>query len=86
MIVNRSAVIAVTIGLGLGALAVHPHLAFSDDALDMTERQAGKARFEEAVDAHAVLIGGDGRGLDTCCTPSRLRGEFDRRSKARAFG
>ena len=49
--------------LRLGALAVHPHLALADDALDMAERQAGKARLEEAVDAHAVLVRRDGDGL-----------------------
>ena len=49
--------------LRLAALAVHAHLAFADDALDMAEREAGKARLEEAVDAHAVLVRRDGDGL-----------------------
>src|SRR5436190_17420139 len=49
--------------LGLGALAVHPHLAFADDALDVAERQARKARLKETVEPHAVLVGGDGDGL-----------------------
>src|SRR5262249_42487393 len=40
----------------VGALAVHAQLAFTDDALDMRERQPGKARLEEAVDPHVVLI------------------------------
>src|SRR5262249_40438416 len=38
-------------------------LAFADDALDVGERQAGKARFEEAIDAHVVLVGRHGDGL-----------------------
>ena len=49
--------------LGLRALAVHPHLAFADDALDVAERQARIARLEEAVEPHAVLVGADGDGL-----------------------
>ena len=47
----------------LGALAVHAHLAFADDALDVAERQARKTGLEEAVDAHVVFVGGDGDGL-----------------------
>ncbi len=42
--------------LGLGAFAIHPHFAFADDALDVTERQAGKARLKETVDPHIVLV------------------------------
>ena len=45
--------------LRLRALAVDPHLALADDALDVAERQAGKPRLEEAIDAHAVFVGGD---------------------------
>ena len=46
--------------LWLGALAVDPHLAFTDDALDVGEAQARKALLEKTVDAHAGFIGGDG--------------------------
>jgi len=46
--------------LRLGALAVDPHLAFADDALDVGEAQARKARLEEAVDAHAGFVGRNG--------------------------
>jgi hypothetical protein len=42
---------------GIGALAVDAQLAFADDALDMGERQAGKARFQKAIDAHVVFVG-----------------------------
>ena len=49
--------------LRLRALAVHAHFAFADDALDVAEGQAGKARLEEAVDAHIVFVGRDGDGL-----------------------
>src|SRR5262249_60056178 len=49
--------------LRLRALAVHPQLALADDALDVTERQAGITRLEEAVDAHARLVAGHGDGL-----------------------
>ena len=49
--------------LRLGALAVHPQLAFADDALDMGERQPRKAGLEEAVDAHAGFVAGHGDGL-----------------------
>jgi hypothetical protein len=52
--------------LAVGALAVDAQLAFADDALDMGERQAGKARFEEAIHAHVVLIGGHDHGLHLC--------------------
>ena len=40
-------------GFRLRPLAVHPHLAFANDALDVAERQARKSRLEKAVDAHA---------------------------------
>ena len=49
--------------LGLRALAVHAHLAFADDALDVGERQPREPRLEEAVEPHAVLVAGDGDGL-----------------------
>ena len=42
--------------LWLRALAVHAQLALADDALDVGERQPGKARLEEAVDAHAGFV------------------------------
>ena len=42
--------------LSLRALAVHAQLALTDDALDMGERQPGKARLEEAIDAHAGFV------------------------------
>ena len=51
--------------LRLGALAVDPHLAFADDALDMGKAQSRKPRFEEAVDAHAGFVGRDGGVLDS---------------------
>ena len=50
--------------LAVGALAVHAQLAFADDALDMGERQPRKPRFEEAVDAHVVLVRRHHDGLD----------------------
>ena len=50
--------------LAVGALAVDAQLAFANDALDVGERQARKARLEETVDAHVVLVGGDDDGLD----------------------
>ncbi len=53
--------------LRLRTLAVHPHLAFANDALDVAERQARKSRLEKAVDAHAEFIGRDGDGLDLAC-------------------
>ena len=52
--------------LAVGALAVDAQLAFADDALDVGERQAGKARLEKAVDAHVVLVRGHDDGLDLC--------------------
>src|ERR1019366_39993 len=51
--------------LGLRALAVHPHLAFANDALDMAERQARKPPLEKAIDAHAGFVGADRDGLHT---------------------
>src|SRR4029077_8274798 len=45
-------------------LAVDAQLTFADDALDVGERQAGKARLEKTVDAHVVFVGGDDHGLD----------------------
>ena len=50
--------------LRLRALAVHAHLAFADDALNVGERQPREPRLEEAVEPHAVLVTGDGDGLD----------------------
>ena len=38
---------------GLRPLAIHSHLAFANDALDVAERQAREARLEKAIDAHA---------------------------------
>src|SRR5207237_9253237 len=35
--------------LAVSSLAVHPQLAFADDALDVRERESWKARFEKAV-------------------------------------
>ena len=49
--------------LGVDALAVHPHLAFAHDALDVAERQAGKLRLEKAIDPHAGFVGADRDGL-----------------------
>ena len=51
--------------LRVGALAVHAHLAFADDALDVAERQPGKPRLEEAVEPHAGFVG----RTVTVCTP-----------------
>ena len=56
--------------LRLGALAVHTHLAFADDALDVTERQAGKSRLEEAIDPHVVLVR---RNIDVLHAGGKLR-------------
>ena len=50
--------------LAVGALAVDAQLAFANDALDVGERKPRKARLEEAVDAHVVLVGGNDDGLD----------------------
>ena len=50
--------------LAVGTLAVDAQLAFANDALDVGERQAGKTRLEETVDAHVVLVGGDDHGLN----------------------
>ena len=49
--------------LAVDALAVDAQLALTDDALDVRERQAGKARFEKAIDAHVVLVGRHFDGL-----------------------
>jgi len=46
--------------LRLGALAVDPHLAFADDALDVGEAQPRKPRLEKPVDPHAGFVGGHG--------------------------
>jgi len=43
--------------LRLCSLAVHPHLAFADDALDVAERKTGKSRLKKTIDAHAGFIG-----------------------------
>ncbi len=51
--------------LRLGALAVDPQLAFTDDALDVRETQAWKLRFQEAIDPHAGFVGRDGDILDS---------------------
>ena len=58
--------------LRLRALAVHAHFAFADDALDMAEGQTGKARLEEAVDAHVVFVG----VTVTVCTPAEYCAGF----------
>src|SRR4029434_9537575 len=50
--------------LAVGALAVDAQFALPDDALDMGERKPRKARFQKAVDAHVVLVGGDDDGLN----------------------
>src|SRR5262249_187014 len=50
--------------LAVDALAVDAQLAFADDALDVREREAGKARFEKPIDPHAGFVGGDRDGLD----------------------
>jgi hypothetical protein len=55
----------------LRAFAIHTHLAFADDALDMTERKTRKAHVEEAVDAHARFVGSDGDGLDATTLNAR---------------
>ena len=52
--------------LRLGALAVDAHLAFADDALDVGKTQAGKTRFEEAVDPHAGFVRRNGDVLHIC--------------------
>ena len=49
--------------LGLRALAVHAQFALPDHALDVGERKPGKARLEEAVDAHAGFVGAHLGGL-----------------------
>ena len=50
--------------LAVGALAVDAQFAFTDDALNVGERQAGKPRFEKAVDAHVVFVRRHDDGLD----------------------
>ena len=64
--------------LAVGALAVDAQLAFADDALDMGERQAGKARLEKAVDAHVVLVRGHDDGLHLGRQRRRLGDELFR--------
>src|SRR5262249_12706746 len=49
--------------LRTGALAVHSHLAFPDDALDVGEGEPGEPRLEEAVEPHAGFVRRDGNGL-----------------------
>ena len=71
----RTACPASSRAFGCAALAVHAHLAFADDALDVAERQAGKPRLEEAVDAHVVFVRRDGDGL-------HARGELRRLAAA----
>src|SRR5437879_6090816 len=58
--------------LAVGALAIDAQLAFADDALDVRERQAGKARLEKAIDAHVVLVSGHDDGLNFCRQRRRL--------------
>ena len=62
--------------LAIGALAVDAQLAFADDALDVGERQAGKARLEKAIDPHVVLVGGDDHGLHLGRQRRRLRSDL----------
>ena len=70
--------------LRLGALAVHAHLALADDALDMAERQAGIARLEKAVDAHAILVAGHRDRLHAGGKMHRLRcGDWRRCHRSR---
>src|SRR5262249_53714504 len=40
--------------------AVHPHLAFANDALNVTKRQSGKPRLEKTIEPHAALVRGHG--------------------------
>jgi hypothetical protein len=54
--------------LRIGALAVHAHLAFADDALDVAERQAWKARLEEAIEPHVGFVA----ETVTVCTPVEI--------------
>ncbi len=58
--------------LRLRALAVHAHLAFADDALDMAEGQARKPPFEKTVDTHPRLVGGNGDSLNFTCALKSL--------------
>ena len=70
--------------LRLRALAIHPHLAFANDALDVAERQARKSRLEKAIDAHAGFIGRDGDGLDLAGRLQSLRaGHWGRPARRR---
>src|SRR5580693_1997203 len=64
--------------LAVGALAVDAQLAFADDALDVGERQAGKARLKKAVDAHVVLVRGHHHGLNFSRERRRLNDGLDR--------
>ena len=58
--------------LWLRALAVDAHLAFTDDALDVGEAQAWKARLEEAIDPHAGFVRAD-RHVLHAASPLPLR-------------
>ena len=58
--------------LAVGALAVDAQLAFADDALDMGKRQAGKPRFQKAVDPHVGFICRNDDGLHFCGQRRRL--------------
>jgi hypothetical protein len=60
--------------LRIGALAVEPHFAFADDALDVTERQAWKSRLEKSIHAHPGFIGMDGDSFDLAVRPDRVLG------------
>src|SRR5579871_2974593 len=52
--------------LRLGPLAVDPHLAFADDALDVGVTETRKPRLEKPVDAHAGLVCAHGDILNGC--------------------
>ena len=54
--------------LAVDPLAVHPQLAFADDAVDVGERQPREFRLEKAVDPHAGLVRRHRHGLN----PGRL--------------
>ncbi len=75
---NPHALAGLQTVLAVGALAVDAQLAFANDALDVGERQSGKARLQEAVDAHVVLVRRDDDGLDLGrkrrCLDDRLLG------------
>src|SRR5947207_2780780 len=51
--------------LRVGAFAVHPHLAFANDALDVAEREPGKARLEEPIEPHVGFVARDRDRLHT---------------------